>query len=79
MHFMNPAERKLAENEITLLKVLKSPTIIRYSRNIYLILRYYDSFIENDSIHIVMEFAEGGALNDKINEYKQKGKQFSKN
>ncbi len=30
MHFMNPAERKLAENEIALLKVLKGPTIIRY-------------------------------------------------
>jgi len=32
--------------------------------------RYYDSFIESDSIHIVMEYAEGGTLNDKIMEYK---------
>jgi len=30
---MNLAERKVAENEITLLKVLKGPTIIRYFRN----------------------------------------------
>ena len=30
---MNLAERKLAENEITLLKVLKGPTIIRYFKN----------------------------------------------
>ena len=33
MHYMNLAERKLAENEITLLKVLKGPTIIRYFKN----------------------------------------------
>jgi len=31
---MNPAEKKLAENEITLLKVLKGPTIIRYNKYI---------------------------------------------
>ena len=68
MHFMSPAEKKLAENEITLLKVLKGPTIIRY----------YDSFIENDSIHIIMEYAEGGALSDKINDAKLLGKNFSK-
>ena len=30
---MNPAEKKLAENEITLLKVLSGPTIIRYFYN----------------------------------------------
>ena len=65
---MNASERKLAENEITLLKVLKGPNIIRF---INIQFRYYDSFIENDSIHIVMEYAEGGALNDKITENKQ--------
>lgn len=71
---MNPAERKLAENEISLLKVLNGPTIIRYySKN-----RYFDSFIESDSIHIVMEYAEGGALSDKITEHKTTGKLFTK-
>jgi len=63
MSFMSPQERKMAENEITLLKVLVGPTIIRY----------YDSFIENDSIHIVMEYAEGGRLSDKITDHKNRG------
>lgn len=60
---MSPAERKMAENEITLLKVLVGPTIIRY----------YDSFVENECINIVMEFAEGGNLSDRLEEYKAKG------
>jgi NIMA (never in mitosis gene a)-related kinase len=60
---MSPQERKMAENEITLLKVLVGPTIIRY----------YDSFIENDSIHIVMEYAEGGSLSEKITDHKNRG------
>jgi NIMA (never in mitosis gene a)-related kinase 8 len=68
MHFMTPEERKLAENEIALLKVLKGPTIVRY----------YDSFIENEAIHIVMEYAEGGAISDKITEFKNSGKEFTK-
>jgi len=58
MHFMTPVEKKNAENEITLLKVLNGPTIIRY----------YESWIENDCINIVMEFAEGGCLADRITE-----------
>ncbi len=60
MQFLTPEERKLAENEIALLKVLKGPTIIRY----------FDSFIENEAIHIVMEYAEKGSLSDKIASYK---------
>ena len=63
MSFMSPQEKKMAENEITLLKVLVGPTIIRY----------YDSFMENDSIHIVMEYAEGGCLSDKITDHKNRG------
>lgn len=46
----------MAESEVTLLKVLVNPTIIRY----------YDSFVENDSICIVMEYAKSGSLYDKI-------------
>lgn len=56
MHFMNKEEKKMAENEITLLKVLNGPTIVRY----------YESFIENDSIYIVMEYAEKGSVHDLI-------------
>ncbi|EGR34354.1 hypothetical protein IMG5_014920 [Ichthyophthirius multifiliis] len=63
MKFMNETEKKMAESEVTLLKVLVAPTIIRY----------YDSYIENDTINIVMEYAKEGALSDKINECKIKG------
>ena len=52
MHFMNDIEKKNAENEVHLLRVLTGPTIIRY----------YESFTENDSINIIMEYAEGKAL-----------------
>lgn len=41
---------------MNLLKVLTAPTIIKY----------YESFIESDSINIIMEYAEGGSLYDKI-------------
>ena len=60
---MSQQERKLAEQEVTLLKVLVAPAIIRY----------YDSFLENDSICIVMEYASGGSLYDKITDYKTRG------
>jgi hypothetical protein len=42
MKFMNETEKKMAESEVTLLKVLVAPTIIRY----------YDSYIENDTINM---------------------------
>ena len=64
---MSPEEKKLAENEITLLRVLNGPTIIRY----------YESFIENDSIYIVMEYAEGGCVTDKIDEHRRLGTMLS--
>ena len=63
LKLMSQHERKLAENEVILLKVLYGPTIIRY----------FESFTENDTIHIIMECAEGGCLTDRINEYKNKG------
>lgn len=40
------------------------------------IIRYYESFIENDSINIIMEYAEGGSLSDKIGEHKMTGKRI---
>ena len=56
----------MAENEISLLKVLVGPTIIRY----------HESFVENDTINIVMEYAEGGSLNDIIEEHRVSGIPF---
>ena len=50
LHFMNEEEKILARNEISLLKILNGPTIVKY----------FDSFIENDNIFIVMEYAEKG-------------------
>jgi len=63
LKLMSPHERKLAENEVTLLKVLNGPTIIHY----------YEHFTENDTIYIVMEYAEGGSLSDRISQHSLKG------
>ncbi|KAL4505506.1 hypothetical protein ABPG72_002568 [Tetrahymena utriculariae] len=63
MKYMNETEKRSAQSEVTLLKVLDAPTIIRY----------YEAFVQNDSIYIVMEYAKEGALSDKIQEHKTKG------
>ena len=48
----NDKDRKNAESESQFLKVLKGPTLIQF----------YESFVENGIISIVMEYAEGGSL-----------------
>lgn len=63
---MSPLEKKSAESEVALLKVLVAPTIIRY----------YDSWCDNDSINILMEYAACGSLYDKIQERKANGNRF---
>lgn len=68
MFYMNDQEKKNAENEISLLKVLVAPTIIRY----------LEHFIETDSINIIMEYAEGGSLFDKIQEHSRNGTEIDK-
>mgnify|MGYP002620684912 CR=1 FL=1 len=60
---MSPLQRKQAENEISLLKVLNGPNIIKY----------YESFREGDALNIIMEYAENGSIHDKIEEHKLKG------
>jgi NIMA (never in mitosis gene a)-related kinase len=65
---LNPKEAKMAENEVQLLKVLVGPTIIRY----------YDSFSTKESISIIMEYAEGGNLSDRIKAISDQGKKFSR-
>jgi len=54
-------EKRLAENEYNLLKVLDVPTITHY----------YNHFIEDDTIYIIMEYAEGGCLGKKLQERKK--------
>ncbi|CEL94548.1 unnamed protein product [Vitrella brassicaformis CCMP3155] len=64
--YMSDAERKLAENEVVLLKLLSGPTVVRY----------YDSWISDDTISIVMEYAEGGNLYHKIRDTRERGQKF---
>jgi len=64
---MNSKEQELVKDEINQIKALESPTIIKY----------YDSFMENNSLYIVMEFAEGGSLCDKIADHKKREELFT--
>lgn len=52
LSIMKERQQKEAWKEAMILKKLSHPNIIKY----------YTSFLENDSLHIVMEFAEGGDL-----------------
>lgn len=59
---LNEKERTSAECEVHFLKVLVGPTLIKS----------YQSYIEKDKIYIIMEYAEGGNLGDKIRYAKNK-------
>ena len=62
--FLNPEERRAIENEISLMQSMKGPTL----------LEFIDSFVENDSIHVIMEYGEGGTLENRIEAQKALGK-----
>ena len=49
---MTIAERQAALNEVKVLDMLNHPNIIAY----------FDSFVENKALMIVMEYAEGGTV-----------------
>ena len=49
---LKPKQQNLVLKEVLILKKVRHPHIIRY----------YNSFIEEDSLYIVMEYAEGGDL-----------------
>jgi len=53
--------------EVQLLKMIRHPHIIRY----------YTSFVEEGSVCIVMEFAEGGDLQRLLRDHKERNKHFS--
>jgi NIMA (never in mitosis gene a)-related kinase len=59
---MNQKEREDATNEIRLLASIRHPKIIRY----------YESFIEDDRLFIVTEYARGGDLYKRIRRQHQK-------
>ena len=63
---LNDKERQSAECEVHFLKVLVGPTLIKS----------YHSYIEKDKIYIIMEYAEGGNLGDKIKAAKFKKQKF---
>lgn len=52
LQFQSEKDRKNAEMEVQFLRVLYGPTLIKF----------YESFIENQKIYIIMEYAEGGNL-----------------
>lgn len=53
---LNEVERQSAELEVQFLRVLVGPTLIKS----------HHSYVEKDKIYIIMEYAEGGSLADKI-------------
>ena len=63
---LNEKERSSAELEVHFLKVLNGPTLIKS----------YQSYIEEENIYIIMEYAEGGSLDDKIKFAKLKKQPF---
>jgi NIMA (never in mitosis gene a)-related kinase len=67
MQLLNDRERKNAENEATLLKVLVGPTIIRY----------YEQIFADNQLVIVMEYAQGGNLAVKLKDMKNAGQRLS--
>lgn len=58
MDELPPEERKAAMNEVDVLSVLQHPNIVAY----------YNSFVEDKSLMIVMEYAPGGTLCELIQE-----------
>lgn len=64
---LHDKDKKMAESEAEFLRVITGPTIIKF----------YESFIENQNIYIVMEYAEGGSLADLIRHHAVKQKKFT--
>jgi serine/threonine protein kinase len=50
--YLSEKDKKSAECEVEFLRVITGPTIIKF----------FESFKENQEIYIVMEYAEGGSL-----------------
>jgi len=68
MQFLsNERDRRNAENEATLMRVLVGPTIIQF----------YEQIVEEQTLYICMEFASGGCLSEKLQELRNKGERLS--
>jgi serine/threonine protein kinase len=57
--YLTEKDKQNAENERLLLSVLKGPTLIKF----------VESFNENNCIYIVMEYADQGSLAQKVLKY----------
>ena len=64
--YLNEKDKQSAQNEIQFLRVLQGPTLIKF----------VEAFIENNCIYIVMEYADGGSLDQKIRLYQIRGQKF---
>ena len=64
--YLTDKDKQNAINEVALYKVLTGPTLIRF----------VESFTENNSIYIVMEYADGGSLANKVTRYITQGLKF---
>ena len=64
---LSEAEKKETMNEVKVLSALRHPYIVSY----------IESFTERGNLHIIMEYADGGDLSQKIE--KQHGRYFSEN
>jgi NIMA (never in mitosis gene a)-related kinase len=65
--YLSEKDKRSAESEVEFLRVITGPTIIKF----------YESFKENNDIYIVMEYAEGGSLAQLIQKHVMSGKRFT--
>jgi serine/threonine protein kinase len=63
MREMSKRDAGAARREVSVMQEVKHPNIIGY----------YDSFVEMESMHIVMEYADGGTLHDVVRRARQTG------
>ena len=60
-------EKQNALNEVRILASVNHPSVVAYK----------EAFIEESILHIIMEYAEGGDLQHKIEKQKETGENFS--
>lgn len=67
LKFLSNIERNNVESEVEFLRVVNGPTVIRF----------HESFVENQNIYILMEYAEGGSLSDLIQTRRMMNRKFT--
>ena len=67
VEFVSAKDRALATNEITILRKLSHPHVVRFE----------DSFVDKESVCIVMQYCEGGDLADLISTQRTAGKRLA--